>query len=83
MLDSTNCTEHDKELFCKNCHGRKYGPKGYGFGGGAGALSMDSGAQFANQQWVFRSFYTFSIRLVMTVVMQQVSSLTHICAHTQ
>lgn len=36
MLDSTNCTEHDKELFCKNCHGRKFGPKGYGFGGGAG-----------------------------------------------
>lgn len=49
MLDSTNCTEHDKELFCKNCHGRKYGPKGYGFGGGAGALSMDTGSQFANQ----------------------------------
>lgn len=43
-LDSTNCTEHDKELYCKNCHGRKYGPKGYGFGGGAGCLSMDSGA---------------------------------------
>lgn len=49
MLDSTNCTEHEKELFCKNCHGRKFGPKGYGFGGGAGALSMDSGAQFQNQ----------------------------------
>lgn len=49
MLDSTNCTEHEKELFCKNCHGRKYGPKGYGFGGGAGALSMDTGAHLANQ----------------------------------
>ncbi|XP_055838862.1 muscle LIM protein Mlp84B-like isoform X6 [Episyrphus balteatus] len=43
-LDSTNCTEHEKELFCKNCHARKYGPKGYGFGGGAGCLSMDTGA---------------------------------------
>lgn len=43
-LDSTNCTEHDKELYCKNCHARKYGPKGYGFGGGAGCLSMDTGA---------------------------------------
>jgi hypothetical protein len=30
MLDSTNCTEHESELYCKNCHGRKYGPKGYG-----------------------------------------------------
>ncbi|XP_075167998.1 muscle LIM protein at 60A isoform X1 [Haematobia irritans] len=43
-LDSTNCTEHEKELYCKNCHARKYGPKGYGFGGGAGCLSMDTGA---------------------------------------
>lgn len=46
LLDSTNCTEHEGELFCKNCHARKYGPKGYGFGGGAGCLSMDTGAQF-------------------------------------
>lgn len=46
MLDSTNCAEHENELYCKNCHGRKYGPKGYGFGGGAGCLSMDSGSQF-------------------------------------
>ncbi|XP_052861181.1 muscle LIM protein Mlp84B-like isoform X2 [Anopheles cruzii] len=46
MLDSTNCAEHESELYCKNCHGRKYGPKGYGFGGGAGCLSMDTGSQF-------------------------------------
>ncbi|XP_063379703.1 muscle LIM protein Mlp84B isoform X1 [Cydia fagiglandana] len=45
-LDSTNCAEHESELYCKNCHGRKYGPKGYGFGGGAGCLSMDAGDQF-------------------------------------
>lgn len=44
MLDSTTVAEHESELYCKNCHGRKYGPKGYGFGGGAGCLSMDSGA---------------------------------------
>lgn len=44
MLDSTNVTEHEAELYCKNCHARKYGPKGYGFGGGAGCLSMDTGA---------------------------------------
>ncbi|XP_043195230.1 muscle LIM protein 1-like [Amphibalanus amphitrite] len=49
-LDSTNCSEHEKVLFCKQCHGRKYGPKGYGFGGGAGALSMDTGAQFGNKE---------------------------------
>ncbi|KAK7591198.1 hypothetical protein V9T40_002811 [Parthenolecanium corni] len=45
-LDSTNCTEHENELFCKNCHGRKFGIKGYGFGAGAGALNMDTGDKF-------------------------------------
>ncbi|CAK1551805.1 unnamed protein product [Leptosia nina] len=43
LLDSTNCSEHEGELFCKVCHARKFGPKGYGFGGGAGCLSMDAG----------------------------------------
>ncbi|XP_071957210.1 cysteine and glycine-rich protein 2-like isoform X1 [Antedon mediterranea] len=45
-LDSTNVCEHEKQLYCKNCHGKKFGPKGYGFGGGAGTLSMDSGEKF-------------------------------------
>lgn len=49
MLDSTNCSEHENELYCKNCHARKYGPKGYGFGGGAGCLSMDTGAHLQQQ----------------------------------
>ncbi|XP_076035485.1 muscle LIM protein Mlp84B-like isoform X10 [Oratosquilla oratoria] len=44
MLDSTNVNCHETVLFCKTCHGRKYGPKGYGFGGGAAGLSMDTGA---------------------------------------
>jgi uncharacterized protein YbaR (Trm112 family) len=46
MLDSTTVAEHEGEVYCKQCHGRKYGIKGYGFGGGAGALNMDKGAQF-------------------------------------
>jgi len=46
MLDSTNCTPHGTELYCRNCYGRKYGQKGYGFGGGAGCLNMDTGEQF-------------------------------------
>lgn len=41
-LDSTNCTEHERELYCKTCYGRGFGPKGYGFGSGAGCLSMDA-----------------------------------------
>jgi len=47
-LDSTNCAEHGTELFCKQCHGRRYGPKGYGFGGGAGTLGMDTGEHLGN-----------------------------------
>ena len=48
MLDSTTCAEHDGKVYCKNCHSKKFGPKGYGFGGGAGALSTETGAQFGN-----------------------------------
>ncbi|KAF3420466.1 hypothetical protein E2986_14086 [Frieseomelitta varia] len=50
LLDSTNCTEHEGELFCKVCHGRKFGPKGYGFGGGAGTLSMDQGEHLKSSE---------------------------------
>uniref|UniRef100_A0A914E7X2 LIM zinc-binding domain-containing protein n=1 Tax=Acrobeloides nanus TaxID=290746 RepID=A0A914E7X2_9BILA len=50
LLDSMNCCEHQAELYCKQCHGRKYGPKGVGFGIGAGALTMDTGEQFGNKE---------------------------------
>ncbi|VDK71234.1 unnamed protein product [Litomosoides sigmodontis] len=50
LLDSTNCCEHQAELYCKQCHGRKYGPKGVGFGIGAGALTMDTGEHFGNTE---------------------------------
>lgn len=39
-LDSTTVTEHGKEIYCKSCYGRQFGPKGFGFGLGAGTLSM-------------------------------------------
>ena len=52
FLDSTSCAEHERKLYCKTCYGRRYGPKGVGFGGGAGALSMDTGAQFGNTESV-------------------------------
>jgi len=43
MLDSATVTEHEGSLYCKSCHGKQFGPKGYGYGGGAGVLSMDAG----------------------------------------
>ena len=51
MLDSTSCTEHEQKLYCKTCYGRKYGPKGVGFGQGAGALSMDTGEKYGNTEF--------------------------------
>lgn len=50
LLDSCTVAEHGNELYCKQCHGRKYGPKGVGFGLGAGALTMDSGEKFGNKR---------------------------------
>ena len=41
MLESGSEKEHDKEVYCNTCHRKNFGPKGYGYGGGAGALSMD------------------------------------------
>merc|ERR1711936_1142329 len=51
MLDSTNNNAKDNVLYCKGCYGRRFGPKGYGFGGGAGCLNMDTGAQFGNTEF--------------------------------
>lgn len=42
-LDSTTVAVHMDEVYCKACYGKKYGPKGYGYGQGAGTLSMDKG----------------------------------------
>ncbi|XP_019639853.1 PREDICTED: cysteine and glycine-rich protein 2-like isoform X2 [Branchiostoma belcheri] len=49
MLDSTTVAEREDSLFCKTCYGKKFGPKGVGFGQGAGALGMDSGERFGNK----------------------------------
>ncbi|KAI8586666.1 hypothetical protein BDZ88DRAFT_454762 [Geranomyces variabilis] len=41
-LDSTNLTEREREIYCKTCYGKLFGPTGYGYGGGAGTLSTDT-----------------------------------------
>ncbi|CAF1107339.1 unnamed protein product [Didymodactylos carnosus] len=50
MLESTTVAEHDGNLFCKQCYARKYGPKGCGYGVGAGALGMDTGEHLGNRE---------------------------------
>ncbi len=47
-MDSTNITDHKGEngeivVMCKSCYGKKQGPKGYGFAGGASFLREESG----------------------------------------
>lgn len=49
-LDSTTVAAHESEIYCKSCYGKKYGPKGYGYGQGAGALSSDPPGQDAELQ---------------------------------
>lgn len=40
-LDSTNLNDGpDGEIYCRGCYGRNFGPKGVGFGIGAGTLTM-------------------------------------------
>ncbi|KAI8975122.1 hypothetical protein BDF20DRAFT_822500 [Mycotypha africana] len=41
-LDSTTLTEKENEAYCKTCYNRRWGPKGYGFAGGAAFLSTET-----------------------------------------
>ncbi|CAG8450315.1 11605_t:CDS:2 [Funneliformis mosseae] len=40
-LDSYVLAEHEGQAYCKTCHGRHFGPKGYGYGAGTSFLSSD------------------------------------------
>jgi hypothetical protein len=48
LLEPNILTEHQGDLYCKNCYARKFGPKGYGYGAGAGILSSESSSLSTN-----------------------------------
>ncbi|XP_067043934.1 muscle LIM protein 1-like [Acropora muricata] len=39
-LSSGSYNDHEGEVYCRGCYGKLFGPKGYGFGSGAGALHL-------------------------------------------
>ncbi len=59
MMDTGSITEHDGEMFCGACYRKFFGPKGYGFGGGAGTLSMDDGKGYTVSQKRTISAFTY------------------------
>lgn len=50
MLEPMTMAEHEGNVYCKQCYGRKFGIRGVGFGIGAGALGMDTGDRFGNTE---------------------------------
>ena len=38
---SATAAYHENMLFCHPCHGKQFGPKGYGYGQGAGTLTSE------------------------------------------
>ncbi|RNA08070.1 cysteine and glycine-rich 2 [Brachionus plicatilis] len=63
LLEPNILTEHQGDLYCKNCYGKKFGPKGYGYGSGAGILSSESPSSNSLPQTpssLKASFSTFS-----------------------
>lgn len=53
VLDSVlACDGPDRDIYCKLCYAKKFGPKGYGFGAGAAFLMSDSIPYFLFSQFL-------------------------------
>ena len=69
LLDSGKITEHDGEMFCGSCYSKNFGPKGYGFGGGSGTLSMDDGKgyQVITILWKAAAIWLGKLYLIISI----------------
>ncbi|CAG8516115.1 5476_t:CDS:2 [Diversispora eburnea] len=41
LLDPGNMTDRDSKIYCCPCYSKEFGPKGYGYGGGAAFLTTE------------------------------------------
>jgi hypothetical protein len=50
LLEIKTLSDRQGELYCKNCYGKNFGPKGYGFGVGAGIMSATHTSPTASRE---------------------------------
>lgn len=55
LLQPNLITEHAGDLYCKSCYAKQFGPKGYGYGCGAGTLSMENGHSLTSSNNLVKS----------------------------
>ncbi|PAA49011.1 hypothetical protein BOX15_Mlig016670g3 [Macrostomum lignano] len=41
LLDSSTVNDHEDRIYCRACYAKNFGPKGYGFAGGAAGLQSE------------------------------------------
>jgi len=51
-VDSQSAADHEGELYCKSCYGRQFGPRGYGFAGGAGTMMAGDATDALRRRFV-------------------------------
>jgi cysteine/glycine-rich protein len=51
---------NQRDIFCKSCYGKLFGPKGYGFAAGGSGLSMDTGRAYeVTKEYVLSLYHVY------------------------